>query len=203
MAMPAPPNSRRRPGYFIAACGSLLALLAFFGFPFYTISASLSSSLGGSASTSLSYSESLTASQLAGMSSGFSLIPTGTGPGLAVGLTPLLWITAIVAGGALLLCVAVPFSMAAFHNSTHVLTGWALLVGGLIAAGLTTVVALLVLDQLNTTFQSLTNDLGTGSSSLGFGISVNLGIGFYALIVALLVVALGGVIVLARRDRRV
>lgn len=195
-ALPQPPNRRRRPGYFIAACGSLLALLAFFGFPFYTISANLSSSFGGSPSA-FGYSQSVTASQLAGASGGFGLIGTGGMPGLAAGLTSLLWITAIVIGGALLLCVAVPFSMSSFYNGTHTLTGWALLIGGLAAAGLTTIIGLMV----NQGMQNTMNGLNVITPSLGLDISVGLGFGFYVLVAALLVIALGGIIVLARRDR--
>lgn len=192
------PNSRRRAGYIIAAVGSVLALLAFFAFPFITISASLASSLQGTPS-SFSYSQSLTASQLAGSSQSFSL---ASAIGLSAGTSSVLWITALAALAALVLCIAVPFSTAAIRNSPHHVAGWALIAGGLVSAALTATIGLMTLDQLNQTLRSITSGLGSGPTPapIDFSISAGLGVGFYVLIASLLLMAAGGIVVLARRD---
>lgn len=190
--LPFVPNGRRRAGYIIAGIGSVLALLAFFAFPFITISASL-------APSTFSYSQSLTASQIAGSSQSFSV---GAALGLSAGTGSVLWVTALAALAALILCVAVPFSTAAIRNGPHHFAGWSLIAGGLVSTALTIIIGLMTLDQFNQTLRRITSGLGlnTAPIPIDFSISAGPGIGFYVLIASLLTMVAGGIVVVVRHD---
>src|SRR5262249_28313998 len=110
----------------------------------------------------------------------------------------LLWIVALIALAAVVLCAALPYSIAAAQNATHRFGGLALVLGGLGAGGLTALVGFTLLDQMNQSIHNMLGLLNTADSPIPF--SVDLGYGFYVLLAAFAIVALGGILVLLRRD---
>ena len=186
------PGKRRRPGYLIAAIGCAVTLIAYFGLPFFVFSFS-ASGISPSANFGLSYA--VTASQLT--STPLNLFSTGASAGSA--LIGLFWLVPVLAILGLIATVALPFTSLTANRSAHVLTAIVFQLGAAGVAAIVLVGALQLRDQLDSTFDSL-NGLSGTNSSLGY--SLDLSYGLYVLLSGLALVLIGGILVLARGDRR-
>jgi hypothetical protein len=188
------PGTRRRPGYLIAAVGSVVTLIAYFGLPLLVFSFKVNDS---SLSLNVGYSYPFTASQLTSS----PLTSLALGFGTTSTLIGLLWLVPILCVLGLIAAVALPFTSLTANRSAHVLTAVVFQLGAAAVAAIVLVGTLQFRDQINNSLNSLSGLTGTSSSGVGY--SFDLGYGLYVLLAGLALLLIGGILVLARGDRPV
>ncbi len=182
------PGKRRRPGYFIIAVGSAIALIGYFALPLLVFSLSASAATFG---YGVNVSYAYTASQLTSLGS-FAVVGS-----LGFMLSSLFWLLPLVGIVGLLTAIAVPFTNLTANRSAHWLAAIGLQLSALAAAAVLYFGTLQVRDTIN----QMSNLAALGGATSAFNETFDLGFGLYVILGGLALVFVGGIVVLARGDR--